>query len=161
MVPPTRLNSDLMENLKFYKLAIALLLLLNIGTLTFLWTHRPPGGGGGPFMFLVKETNMDDAQKDAYQQLRTAHHTQMTVFRSQNSLLRGKLFELLATRDANTPEVQQMIDSIASNRKQEEIATFEHFRKVRALCRPEQQAKFDAVIGEAVQSLGPPGPPRH
>ena len=112
-------------------------------------------------MFLVKETNMDDAQKDAYQQLRTAHHTQMTVFRSQNSLLRGKLFELLATRDANTPEVQQMIDSIASNRKQEEIATFEHFRKVRALCRPEQQAKFDAVIGEAVQSLGPPGPPRH
>ncbi len=146
-----------MENLKFYKLAIALLLLLNIGTLTFLWTHRPPGGGGGPFMFLVKETSMDDAQKRAYEQLRTEHRAQMNSFRANNSLLRGKLFELLATQDANAPEVQQMIDSIASSRKQEEIVTFEHFRKVRALCRPDQQAKFDAAIGEAVQSLGPPG----
>jgi periplasmic protein CpxP/Spy len=157
LVPPTLLNSDTMGNLKFYKLAIALLLLLNIGTLTFLWTHRPPGGGGGPFMFLVKATHMDDAQKGAYEQLRTEHRAQMNAFRANNSLLRGRLFELLATQDANAPEVQKMIDLIASSRKQEEITTFEHFRKVRGLCRPDQQAKFDAAIGEAVQSLGPPG----
>jgi hypothetical protein len=81
----------------------------------------------------------------------------MNAFRANNSLLRGKLFELLATQDANAPEVQKMIDLIASSRKQEEITTFEHFRKVRGLCRPDQQAKFDAAIGEAVQSLGPPG----
>lgn len=157
MGPRTLLNSDVMENLKFYKITIALLLLLNIGTLTFLWTHRPPGGGAGPFMFLVKATNMDEAQKGAYEQLRTEHRAQMNGFRENNSLLRGKLFELLVTQDAKAPEVQQMIDSIASNRRQEEITTFEHFRKVRGLCRPDQQLKFDAAIGEAVQPLGPPG----
>jgi protein CpxP len=146
-----------MENLKFYKFVIALLLLLNIGTLAFLWTHRPPGAGRGPFMFLVKATNMDDVQKGAYEQLRTEHRAQMNSFRANNSLLRGKLFELLATKDANAPEVQQMIDSIVSNGRQEEITTFAHFRKVRGLCRPDQQVKFDAAIGDAVQSLGPPG----
>jgi len=150
-----------MGNIKFYKTAVALLLLLNIGTLVFMWAHRPPPpAGAGAFMFLVKATNMDKAQIEAYEQLKTAHRVKMDAFRAQNGQLRGKLFELMSQHGSNDPAVALLMDSIASSRRQEEIVTYDHFREVRAICRPDQQAKFDAAIGEAVQSMGPSEPRR-
>ncbi len=156
------LNSEVMENLKFHKIAIAVLLLLNIATLTFLWTHRPPPPGSrGPFMFLVKATDMDDAQQAAYRQLRDAHRSKVEAFQKQNSQIRGQLIDLLAQKDENDPAVQQLVDSIGVVKRQEELLMFEHFRRVREICRPDQQVKFDAAIGEAIQSMAPPGrPPR-
>jgi len=155
------LNSEVMENLRFYKIAIALLLLLNIGTLAFMWAHRPPPPGSrGPYMFIVKATGMDDAQQAAYRQLRDAHRAEMDEYRTQNSQIRRQLFDLLAQNDEKASQVQQLTDSIATVKRQEELLTFEHFRRVREICRPDQQARFDAAIGEAVQSMGPHGPPR-
>jgi len=44
------------------------------------------------------------------------------------------------------------------------IKTFEHFKKVRALCNEEQKKKFDAIIKQAIGMMGqqqgrPQGPP--
>ena len=106
-------NSEIMENLKFYKIAIAILLLLNIGTLTFMWQHRPPPPGArGPFMFIVKATGMDEAQQAAYRQLRDLHRSKVETFQKQNRLLRGQLFDLLAQKDENAPELQPLADSL-------------------------------------------------
>ena len=53
--------------------------------------------------------------------------------------------------------------------KESDRITFVHFQKVRALCRPDQQTKFDEVIGEVLKMMAnnnkmPPkqaeGPPR-
>lgn len=150
-----------MENLKFYKIAIALLLVLNIGTLTFMWMHRPlPPDQRGPFQFLVHATGMDEVQQKSYAQLRDAHRAQVESFRAQNSDLRKQLFAQLAQHSSSDPIVLQLTDSIASVKRQEEILTYEHFREVRAICRPDQQSKFDAAIGEAIQSMVPPPPRR-
>ena len=149
-----------MENLKFYKIAIALLLLLNIGTLTFMWLHRPPHPGArGPFMFIVKATGMDDAQQETYRQLRDAHRSKLDAYRMQNSKIRGQMFDLLAEYGEDGAQVRQLADSIAAVKREEELLTYEHFRRVREICRPEQQSKFDAAIGEAIQSMAPPHPP--
>lgn len=150
-----------MENLKFYKIAIVLLLLLNIGTLSFLWMHRPPPPDQrGPFQFLIRATGMDEEQQKAYAQLRDKHRSQVEAFKTQNSALRKQLFGLLAQQGAGDPMVLQLTDSIASIKRQEEILTYEHFRQVRAICRPDQQTRFDAAIGEAIQSMAPPPPGR-
>jgi len=154
-------NSEIMENLKFYKIAIAILLLLNIGTLAFMWLNRPPSPGArGPFMFIVKATGMDEAQQATYRQLRDLHRSKVETFQNQNRQIRAQLFNLLAQKDENDPEVQQLTDSIATLKRQEELLTFEHFRRVREICRPDQQVKFDAALGEAIQSMGPPRPKR-
>jgi Spy/CpxP family protein refolding chaperone len=146
-----------MEKLKLYKIAIALLLALNLATLAFMWLNRPPHPGQkGPYQFLVKATDMDESQQAAYTQLRDAHRSKMDELRAKNSHIRRKLFNLLAQKDQNDPEVLLLTDSIAVVKRQEELLTFEHFRRVREICRPEQQAKFDAAIGEAIQSMGPP-----
>lgn len=156
-------NFEIMQNLKFYKIAVGLLLALNIGTLAFIWTHRPPPPEArGPFMFLVKATGMDESQQAAYRALRDAHRAQVETFQKQTSQIRGQMFQLLPQKTESDPEVLQLIDSILEVKRREEQFTFEHFRKVREICRPEQQARFDAAIGEAIQSMGPPSghPPR-
>ncbi|MFN0214880.1 MAG: hypothetical protein ACKVT2_11545 [Saprospiraceae bacterium] len=148
-----------MENLKFYKIAIAVLLLLNIGTLTFMWVRRPPSfQARGPFMFLVKATGMDEAQQAAYGELRDLHRPEMEGNRKQISELHGQMIGLLAQHEESDPEVFQLADSIAAIKRQEELAMYAHFRRVRAICRPDQQVKFDAAIGEAIRSMGPMPP---
>ena len=146
-----------MEKLKLYKIAVVLLLLLNIGTLAFLWLNRPPAPEArGPFSFLVKATEMDEKQAVGYRSLRDDHRSKMEDFRKQNGQIRAKLFELLGKNGPNDPEIAPFLDSIATLRRQEEQLTYTHFRQVRELCRPDQQAKFDAVIVEAVQNMRPP-----
>ena len=154
-------NFEIMQNLKFYKISVGLLLALNISTLAFIWTHRPPPPEArGPFMFLVRATEMDESQQDAYRALRDAHRAQVESFQKQTSQMRGQLFQLLAQKTDSDPEVTQLIDSILEVKRQEEQFTYGHFRKVREICRPDQQSKFDAAIGEAIQSMSPPHPPR-
>jgi protein CpxP len=149
-----------MENIKFYKVAVAFLLLLNVGTLAFIWVHRPPPPGEkGPFMFLVKATGMDDGQQAVYSQLRQIHQSKMEGNKKQSTTLHRQLFDLLAQHGVSDPEVQQLIDSIASVKREEELLTYTHFRNVRELCRPDQQGKFDAAIGEAIQTIRPPRMP--
>ena len=62
--------------------------------------------------------------------------------------------------EVNAPEVQILADSLGALRAKEELFTYEHFRQVRAICRPDQLPRFDAAIGEAVQSMGPPHRPQ-
>lgn len=146
-----------METLKFYKIAIAALLLLNAGTLTFLWVNRPPNPReAGPFQFLVRATGMDEAQQEEYDKLRKEHRATLETYRHQNKQVRETLFRLMATKEVNAPEVQILADSLGALRAKEELFTYEHFRQVRAICRPDQLPRFDAAIGEAVQSMGPP-----
>jgi periplasmic protein CpxP/Spy len=149
-----------MDKLKIYKTAVALLLLINISTLAFMWLNRPPAPDArGPFAFIVKATGMDEAQQSSYRQLRDQHRSEMEERKKQNREIREQLFSLLAQHSDNDPEVQQLADSIAATRRKEEMLTYTHFRRVREICRPDQQVKFDAAIGEAIQTLGPPRPP--
>ena len=146
-----------MQTLTFYKIAVLTLLLLNVGTLTFLWVNRPPDPReAGQFQFLVRATGMDDAQQAAYQQLRMEHRNALETYRNQNKQVREALFRLMANKDADAPEVQMLADSLGALRAREEHFTYEHFRQVRAICRQDQLERFDAAIGEAVQSMGPP-----
>ncbi|MCC7464691.1 MAG: periplasmic heavy metal sensor [Saprospiraceae bacterium] len=146
-----------MQTLTFYKIAVVTLLLLNVGTLTFLWVNRPPNPReAGPFQFLVRATGMDEAQQEVYDQLRMEHRATLETYRNQNKQVREAMFRLMATKEADAPEVQMLADSLGALRAKEERFTYEHFRQVRALCRPDQLQRFDAAIEEAMQSMGPP-----
>jgi hypothetical protein len=153
----TDLKFECMETLKFYKIAVVALLLLNAGTLMFLWLNRPPNPqDAGPYQYLVRTTGMDEAQQASYRMLRDEHRTQLFAYRDQTRRLREALFGMLATRESVSPEVQMLADSIGALRVKEEHFTYAHFRQVRALCRPDQLPRFDTAIVEAVQGMGPP-----
>jgi protein CpxP len=152
-----------MENKKLLTFVVIGLLLLNLGTLAFLWTGRdhphgpPPPHEGGPALFLIHELGLNAEQQSRFEKLRDEHHQRMVQIQDSLHTLHETFFEGLS---ATTP---LQTDSIAGlmGKKQSEIEklTFDHFRKVRALCTPDQQKKFDSVIEEALRMMAPP-PPR-
>ena len=147
-----------MEKITFYKIAIGVLLLLNVGLLAFLLTRRPPPEP--PFEFLSRKIGLDAAQQAEYKILREAHHAQIIARQQKNEDLHRTFFEMMTAPVVDSLRLRQLTDSIATIKKEEEIITFWHFRAVRGICRPEQVGQFDAVIFEAWQSMKPRRPRR-
>ncbi|MGZ3862329.1 MAG: Spy/CpxP family protein refolding chaperone [Bacteroidia bacterium] len=154
-----------MQSTRFYKIAIAVLVVLNISTLTFMWmAHRQnpaPRGPAGAFEFLAKELKLDDTQLKQFDEMHKALHEEATQIREKNHAMHHRFFDLLHVQN-DSGLVKQLADSMAYYQVQMELLTFNHFKKIRGICRPEQQKKFDEVINQALEMMGPRpgGPPR-
>lgn len=154
---------------KFLKIVIVVLLLINIGTLGFLFFRRPPhhmaggqpGGGENPAQYLRRELALTDDQESKFKSIREAHHDQVQALRERMATYRKELYNGMKQPSTNSASSMVWIDSLANTQRQIEQITYAHFTQVRALCTPAQQQKFDDVIAQAVGRLnGPPqGPP--
>ncbi|MEY3208817.1 MAG: hypothetical protein RL064_848 [Bacteroidota bacterium] len=141
---------------------IAILILANITTLVFYWVgHFRNQKNNSPKEFLAKKLNFSDSQKKAYFDLAKEHNESANKIREQIKINKDNLFKLLQSN--------QIIDSVRNNAALQvsisiqslDILTFEHFKKVRALCTEAQKPKFDELIQKMVHSVnntqqGPP-----
>lgn len=153
-----------MDNSKFLKRVIVALLLVNIATLSFMWSAhfrngRPERGHRGTFTFLTEELKLDDNQQEQYVQLRNQHREAVEELQEKSKELHDSLFGLLSTSAVDFTIANQIASAIADNQKQLELFTFSHFQKVRAICNPQQQKRFDEVISDALRMMAPK-PPR-
>jgi len=150
-----------MDNSKFLKTAIILLLIINLGTLSYLWIqkdgHRPPPPEIGNF--LMHELNFINDQEKQFIQLRDEHRNMTGELKDRSRKLHDNFFNLLSENPADSAKVNLMADSMISIQKQIELSTFYHFQKVRAICTPEQQKRFDNIISDAMAMMAP-RPPR-
>src|SRR4051812_49096175 len=109
-----------MDNSKFLKSVIIVLLLINIGTLAFLWLHKPHdmnrGGGHGAFEFLTHELKLNEQQRQQYEELKNEHHEAVEALQEHSQKLRHSFFELLGSADSSA--VNSLADSIAAYQKQ-------------------------------------------
>jgi periplasmic protein CpxP/Spy len=147
-----------MEKTKLLGIAVVALLLLNLGTLALLWFGRPPhppknGDRPPAAAFLVRELGLDAAQQVAYDRLRNEHRRErdslQTILRDRRQLY----FKGVATGDTTG------IEAVAALERQMNRSTFEHFRRLRALCPPDQQIRLDQTLGEALRLMAQGGPP--
>jgi Spy/CpxP family protein refolding chaperone len=159
-----------MPEVRFFKIIIIVLLIINIGTLGFLWLgrgpkehdrHHPPPGmgrppeGGGAGAFLRESLQLTDKQESAYRSMREQHHETVMHIRDEMKQSKRALYALLKAPDRNAVQNEERVqlDSLAAQQRRIEAITYEHFREVRTLCTPEQQTKFDDVIGEALEQM--------
>lgn len=146
-----------MKNERFYKIVIVLLLLLNTGTLAFLWmkSNRPPHGPmGGPGkrnrvdMLMSEKLHFTQQQEDQMEGLKHDHHSQMIEIQKDESQLHTELFGLLHSNNNDTTAKNAILVKLAANDTRKEEVTFEHFRQIRAILTPEQLPKFDELMEE-------------
>ncbi len=149
-----------MQEAKFLRLVIVFLLLLNLGTLGFLWLGGRPGPPAGDrdhenaAQYLRRKLNFTDIQEAKYRTLREAHHAAVENIRDDMRAQERSMYVLLSLPAmADSGKSLACMDSIAAFQRRVEQITFDHFREVRALCTPEQQREFDIVIGEALNRL--------
>jgi Spy/CpxP family protein refolding chaperone len=153
----------LLQNPKFTGAALILLLVLNTSLLVFILSRHhgppPPGERGGPRDFLVHELQLDKSQQDAYDALIEEHRTAVNRLQEDIRANREIMVDQLENPATDSIAVNAAQKKIGDDQQQLEKVTFDHFRKVRAICHPQQQVKFDEVIKEALHMMAPGGPP--
>ena len=140
---------------------IITLLLMNAGTLIVMFMHGAPRGGNSPrevSRWLTQQLKLNAEQQKQYEALQDEHRKNMETIHQQDRNLHDRYFQLLNGEAIDSALVNQLADSIATNRRQTELTTFYDFKKIRAICNARQQKKFDEIIGEALRMMAPQPP---
>ena len=147
----------------FLTALVAILVVMNIGLVAFMWyTQRPDRGQGPPAAarFLLKELGFDKNQEQQYLELQKHFEDSLEPVRHHERAAHDRFFEMMHADTPDSVKVAAVIDTMGHIRAQIEYLTFSHFRQIRSLCNKEQQQKFDKIILETMRKMGPPPPGR-
>lgn len=150
-----------MSKINFLTIAVVLLLLLNAGTLVFMlrWHEdkaaAAQGNGEGPAAYIIQTLQLDAQQQEHFATLRREHQQLTRSAREEGKRLHDAYFSLLKTDHPDTVKVNALAGQIGEQEKLLSRVTFEHFEKLRALCRDDQKKRFDATIDEIARRMAP------
>lgn len=148
-----------MEKTKLFTIVIIGLLLLNLGTLGFLFmgslkNRQPPDGGrtvqDKALTFLMNEVQYDEQQRQACGKILQTHRRNMDRIHHSIRENHNIMFDNIAGGDTTTAAV------IGDLYRQGEIEVFTYFTALRNVARPDQKDKFDRIIQEAMRIMPPP-----
>lgn len=162
-----------MEKNKFFAIIIIFLLLLNLGTLSFLFIksgnekHHPHHGRQDPGEFLINELGLDEQQKVEFNKLKEEHHSQMKALQDSIKVQRELLPNIIDS--GNDSLAVAVSNKIGSYQQRVEYATYAHFKKVKSICTQDQRSRFKNVIEDMLKMMAAPpkgkpghlGPPPH
>lgn len=157
-----------MNRIKLLSIAVIGLLLINLGSLAFIYFssqgpmrmgHRPPRHSEeGPKKIIIERLDLDEAQQTAYEATIKEHREKRRELTQRNHHLHDQLFALLKTPLLNLAMKDSLMAEIAANQKNMDDLNFSHFQKIRSLCKEDQVKKFDDLVddlGDLFKSGGP------
>lgn len=149
-----------MKTLRFYKLLIAILVLLNLFTVYFLWNSgKPKYPPFGPRKSLVELLELKGEAAQSIRKLETQHFQDKDALIDQSRRLHEQLFRSFSMTTKDSTDIAQLIDRIVENQRETEQMTFDYFKEVDALCTPEQKKELQEVLHHAIGRMGGPPPP--
>jgi protein CpxP len=154
---------DYLKKNRVLILVIAVLLLVNVGTISFMFFFRGNGdesrGQRGRFAvdpYIENELHLSNIQQQQFADLRKEHFSKAEALIRGKHELRKAMLGLLKDSTVNEDRVQRTAAAIGTKETELAVATFEHFRSLRSLCSPEQQQKFDTIIQDVLKMTKPP-----
>lgn len=144
---------------------IAVLLLTNIAVLAyFLWFNKSQEvhgdnknrNGNGIAEQLEKEVGFNSSQLGEYKTLKERQREVIRPMFDEMRKSKDSLFRLLGTPGVSDSLINSAADGIARQQKKLDIETFHHFQRVRALCKPDQESKYDSLILRMFRKMGKP-----
>ena len=152
-----------MNSIRFYKTVIIILVILNLGTLVFLWLGRPGMQSNQsrrePSEFLIRELRLTPGQKEQFGKLRHNHLEQLQLLRNEDRKLHDSFFDALFLPVPDTLKASFLADSLIMIRKEMEMLTFRHFLELQKFLNDHQKTRFRKVFRNALDQVMPPPPP--
>ena len=136
---------------------VVLLLVANVATITMFWLDKNRQyvrSKGTPAEFLIKSLNLDSNQQAQLDVLRKAHRSAVQPLRNLVKESKEVFFDLLKEATVSDSIKQVAAKKISTLTEEIDLVTFNHFLKVRAICRPDQQLKFDKIIDDVINMMG-------
>ena len=158
-----------MNRTKLLTIAVIGLLLINLGTLGVLMMHRPPHQpqsemrppppGEGPKQLIIDRLHFDDAQQKQYDLFIDEHKKKTNELHDASREMHNQLFSLLKSESIDKTKSDAIIQQIADNQKAIDNLNFDHFQKIKSICKPNQLEDFNELADELAELFGPKGPP--
>ncbi len=144
----------------FFILAIVVLFVLNLFTLGYvLLGHKDkpplPFERQGPKGRIEERLKLTPDQQKQFEDLKKEHRSQMEVLQKNSKEMHDKYFDLLKADNPNIPMRDSLLQVMAKNQSEMDKVTFDHFKKLRELCAPDQKNLFDSFIDEIAHSMMP------
>ncbi len=138
--------------LKQNKLFMFLLLvnLLAMIALYLFCTHKP--NHKEPKFLIIKELQFNDAQVATYENYILEHKSQIKKEQNQLIELKKKLYNTLNFNE-NRTENEQIIEQIAQHYKNIERINYQHFVKIKNLCKTEDQKQRFKTLSQKLAEL--------
>lgn len=149
-----------MTKIKFLYIIIVILVAANIGLVSFMYFHKPPHPmhGEGPKKEITEKLNFSPEQAAKYEVIIKEHRASIDKIESEIKVSKNHLFALLKF------DIIEKRDSIIGHlgmlQTEIEMAHYNHFEKLKALCTAEQMPKFDNLTKELGRLFAPPHPPK-
>ena len=142
---------------KWLLVLAGILLVTNIITLYMLWSiqndKKPPQNPRRMGQFMVDQMKFDSTQEAAYWKMRDSLMVVQKPIMDSLRDAKKSYFDLLNYPGATDSALNQRSEEATRLQRRLDLVTFRHFQQVRALCKPEQYAKFDTVIKEIVNRM--------
>lgn len=138
-----------MKTTRFYKFIIALLVVMNISTLLFLWLrspeqHRPPKPG-----MLSKRLELTGDSQAKVDILEKEHHQEKRKLIRLDISLREELYDNIGKEG----DQQLLLDQIDSNAREIEQMTFAFFDSVATYCNDTQRKQLRNMVHNAFNHI--------
>ena len=141
---------------------IGVLLITNIAMLVYFLSDKKAAKPAEP----TKDSRMGVAEmlqkdvgftEDQIAKYKTFKEKQKETIRPMFDDMRkakDSLFRLLSYPETSDSVVSKAADVIAQRQKALDLQTFSHFKRVRTLCTPDQQTKYDSMVIKMFSKMG-------
>jgi periplasmic protein CpxP/Spy len=138
---------------------VILLLAGNTASIAVFWlgkNKQPAAAKGTPKEFLIKELQLNSRQQEELELLMVKHREEAPGLRKEIRQAKKDFFDLLKQQNIADSSLQAAAKNVSLSIEQLDLFTFTHFKKIRELCTPEQQDKFDSIIEQVTTMMPPP-----
>ncbi len=137
----------MMDKTKLLTIVVIGLLLLNLGTLCFLFLNGP-GGRPEPKEIIAQRLHFDEDQNKAYEKLIQWHRSEITRLDGNIRQAKDELYGQLSQPEPNIKSKDSIVNLLGVYQKQIEETNFRHFLDIKHLCHPNQLDDFNALTAE-------------
>ncbi|MBK8522150.1 MAG: hypothetical protein IPL54_15195 [Chitinophagaceae bacterium] len=149
---------------KVFLTIIGILLVANITLVSFFLLKKDdskrekrPDRKAMISAFLKNEIGFDTVQLMQYDTLSNRHKENMKKMMDSLRIPKEQQFKELATVNFSDSAMNSLAEQSATVQKIMELRMFNHLRKIRLLCTPEQLPKFDSLFGKVFSRKGGEG----
>ena len=150
-------------------LIIIILVLVNIGSIGSIWLWKlkdrpclppppPQSEKQDGRKFLTEELKLNPSQVEKFEALREEHFKLTSKYNEEMRKNKDDLFSLLNQNVPDSNKASEIASKIGELQKQIDIATFNHFAKLREICDDTQKTKFGKIIEDVLRKMAPPPP---
>lgn len=150
-----------MEKTKLLTITVIGLLLLNFGTLGFLFfkgpnEHRPPHGQRPePKEIIIEKLHFDAAQQKDYAKLIQWHRGEIEKLDEEIRETKGRLYSKLRETSTDIKTKDSLVYALSMYQYAIEQTHFKHFEDIKKLCTKAQMEDFNELTEELSRIFAP------